>query len=201
LNSEPSLTDWISAVTAAVVAVFAVLQVLLAWWDSRERRRAAHNVVWGEWNRLMMVEQRWRDEDLVALADHGVLDPAEIVPSDWALLSTNLAQVGGDTARYGASAYTFLTGAAQNVRILINLVAQAPRQVRKPEHIAVMRGLEKKVKGAVRQGVLLLEDAMAVGPAWMRRLTVNLGEQPQSVLGQRLKEEIARREQKRHWWR
>lgn len=177
------------------------MQVALAWWESRERRRAAHNVVWGEWNRLMMVEQRWRDEDLVSLADHGVLDPDEIVPSDWALLSTNLAQVGADTARYGASAYTFLTQAARNVHILNHLVTEAPRQSRTPKHEEMLRNLELKTKEGVRQGVLLLEDAMAVGPRWMQKLKVNLGKSPQSQLGQRMIEELERRERKKRWWR
>lgn len=200
IETGPNAADWMNAGSAFVVAIFAVLQVILVFRQGREAKHAAYNVVWAEWNRIMQVQQQWADEDLIALASNRVLEPTRVLPEDWSLFCSHLAQLGGDAARYGASAHTFLSTAAENARVLNTLVQSSSWDHESSAMSNSLKELEVKIKAALSEGVLLLEDAMAVAPGWITEQRVSFGN-PQSQLGIQMKAEFARLDRKRHWWR
>jgi hypothetical protein len=183
------MTDHIIAWSSAAVAFFAIVQVLLAWSDRRDRARAAFHIVHSEWMRLLLVVGRWQQEDLVKLADAQVLDPTELLPPNVAHFGAGLTSLGHATATFGAAAINVISGAVRNCKLLQTLAARVPPSSRTEVQAEALTDLERKIKDALGQGLLLLEDALEVAPPWLRHEPFDLGE-PKSDLGKRLVAEI-----------
>lgn len=189
VSSEVVMLTYLQAASTVVIAAFAVIQVVLAWRDRRERTRSAHQVVWAEWNRLFSVSSRWQGEDLVKLADAQVLDPDELLPPDSTPVIGGFSLLGHGAARMGAAGLTFAREASRNCRMMRHLVTIAPVERRTPEQTAALMDLDGKTKYAIEQAVVLLEDAMRLAPSWIARERFDLGE-PHSELGKRLVTEL-----------
>jgi hypothetical protein len=184
-----NLVDQVTAWSSAAVAFFAIVQVLLAWWDRRDRLRAAYHIVRSEWSRHLMLVARWQDEDLVKLADGQALDAAELSPPDVAQFTSGLTLLGHGTAVLGSAGFNFMMGAVRNTDLLRVLAAQARPESRTKQQTDLLRDLERRTKYSLKEAALLLEDALKLAPAWPKHEQFDLGD-PQSDLGKRLLEEI-----------
>ena len=187
-----SLSTTLSAYSTVAVAIFAVAHFMMMHADRRQRLRAAHQILWTEWNRLFTIVDRLKAEDLVKMADYKMLDPQELTPPDWGHLGSGLSLIGHGAAKLAGSAFSVLAGARRNCTLLITMTTEAPLDERSNEQSSLLEDLERRTKDALTEVVLLLEDAMALAPRWHRRERFSLGD-PKSELGRRLIAELRKR--------
>ena len=147
--------------------------------------RASYHIVHGEWTRLLIIVGRWQHEDLIKLADAHALDPADLPPPDPTHYSTGLSSLGHGAAILGASAFSIMTGAVRNCDMLQTLCNNSSPTSRTADQVKALRDLEHRTKDAVKESVLLLEDALAIVPGWLRRERFDLGA-PRSEIGTKL---------------
>ena len=194
MPSDP--LEVVNAASTVIVAVFAVVQVGLAWMDRRDAMRTAAHVVMTEWQRLYFFLVWLKDEDLITLARHDRLLSSRVLPSDSALLSTSLATIGGAAAVYGGSAIAYAHQTASDIELLTYL-ARLPA-ANDPVAQAALRDTEGKIKKSFAEVVQLLEDAKNSAPRWVTHAKLDLGS-PQSETGKGLCLVAAQRRPPSYW--
>lgn len=136
-----------------------------------------------------MIVGRWKEEDLVKLADGNALDPAELPPLDAAHYGSGLSVLGHGAATLGAEAFNLTTGAVRNCEMLRLLSTQSPPATRTKQQTDILRDVERRTKYALGEALLLLEDALQLAPGWIRHERFDLGDS-KSDLGQKLVAEL-----------
>jgi hypothetical protein len=186
--SAPLLVTIVEIVSAAVIALFAVLQ----WWlskraeearraereaDRLERADTAYATVNAEYFRIWTVSQQWKAADLTSAAVVTTKSPDDILPRDWPSLTQNLAQLGYWPAHIGGVGLALAHEASRHARALFE-EAVAYDQMRpagadaaaafEREHLPRLRDAETKLKDLATEAANVLVDALAHAPSAKR---------------------------------
>ena len=135
-------------ITAIGLLVFAGMQ----WWLTRnaeksrlsERRLdkqqsldSSYGVVWAEYNRILRLSERFGSADVVLAVHTGILNPADVLPRDWAQSTVTLGQLGLVSAELGAVAYSPLHEVATRIRRMQTGLERGREDLR--PHLSVRR--------------------------------------------------------------
>lgn len=180
--------SWVLVVQVALTAGlvwFGGAQVWAQQKATRDRKRTAYTALYSEFTRLDAVRDSWKDEDLVKLAEAGLLNASGLAHRDWGIVIQLLAEVSSGTSIMGGFAYQTVADAMERALVLIDGV-----QAHKIS-VSAARSLESQIKDGLEEAVNAFADAMRCAPSNLATHEFTIAD-PTSKVGKGIEQHLIR---------